>query len=280
MTQAITLIREPDASDERVKEAFRDIKESLRVSFVESLFQAYAANAKFLDYVWRRLRPSMLAPPLVASAKRIADDADRAVASWPVSDHTAALLARNYNESELRKLRETVELFRDTSPKVLIVACALRAALGGEPVGGAGIPFAAAHVERDKLVRDHRGIRVALADEREAPLRVRTAFDEMQRAGEAAHIPIFYRALGAYPDWLEVFWSDAKAIPAERRRAARATVERAADQARQLPYPLVIDPASYADMVPINDAFCAILPNVIVDVAYARRGIGNDARES
>ena len=55
--KSVTLVREADASDDRIKEVYRDIKESLRVSLVDVMFQAYASNPKFLDYAWRRLRP-------------------------------------------------------------------------------------------------------------------------------------------------------------------------------------------------------------------------------
>ena len=47
-----------EADDEKVIEVNRDLKRSLRVPVVPSLFQAYAAWPRFLDAVWRRLRPS------------------------------------------------------------------------------------------------------------------------------------------------------------------------------------------------------------------------------
>jgi hypothetical protein len=270
------LIREPDAADDRVKEAYRDIKESMRVSFVDSMFQAYAADPKFLDYVWRRLRPSMLAPPFVTSAKKVGEIADRAVEAWKISDHAASLHARNYGESDLRKLREIIELFHDANPKLLIVAEAVKVALTGEPIGGGGVPHIQAHVDRDKVVRDYRGVRVPLADEREAPLRVRTTFEELQRATGLSFVTTFYRAMGAYPDWLDVFWTDYRPLLADRRRRdlCSALAAAAQDAAKQVPYPLHINADAFPAMVEINDAFCALLPTVIVDVAIVRRSLG------
>jgi len=278
--RTITLIREPDAADDRVKEAYRDIKESLRVSFVDGLFQAYAADPKFIDHVWRRLRPSMLAPPFVAAARSIAEIADREVETWTISDHAAALHARNYADNDLRKLREIVDLFHCTDPKLLIIANAVRIALTGEPIGGGGVPSAQAHIERDKLVRDYRGVRVPLADEREAPLRVRMTYEEIQRASGLPFVDTGHRAMGAYPDWLDVFWTDAKPLMTSRKRQDLcAALDRAAQSAaRQLPYPLYINAEPFADMVDVNDAFCGVLPGVIVDVAIARRGLGPEPR--
>jgi hypothetical protein len=80
----ISLIREPDAVDERVREAYRDIKASLRVPVVSSLFQAYAVVPRFLDYTWRRLRPNVLARPFVEHARKIAENAEGSAAAWQI----------------------------------------------------------------------------------------------------------------------------------------------------------------------------------------------------
>jgi hypothetical protein len=274
--QAITIVREPDASDERVKEVYRDIKESLRISFVHSMFQAYASNPKFLDYTWRRLRPSMLAQPFVEQARKLGEMADEGIESWAIGDHAAALHTRNYGDNELRKLREIVALFHSVDPKLLIIANAVRIALTGEPIGGVGSPHPPQHIDRDKLVRDFRGLAVPLTEEREAPLRVRAIFEDMQRATKLPFVATEYRAIGSYPDWFEIFWSDRKPMTSDPRRVdLLARVSQAAqDAARQLPYPLNVPADAFSDMVEVNEAFCGLLPAVVVDIAIARRGIG------
>lgn len=272
---AVSLVREADASDERIKEAYRDIKESLRVSLVDAMFQAYASSPKFLDYAWRRLRPSMLAPPFIEQSRKLGDIADAGVATWPISDHAAALHSRNYGEADLRKLREIVELFHTVNPKLLIIANALRIALTGEPIGGGGVVRPANHVDRDKLVRDFRGLQVPIADERESPLRVRTTFEDIQRNTGLSFVSTEYRAMGAYPDWLDVFWTDIRPLASDvRRRDLCSRIDRAAqDAARQLPYPLYLKAAAFPEMVQVNDVFCALLPGLLVDTAIARRGL-------
>jgi halocarboxylic acid dehydrogenase DehI len=274
--RTIPLVREPEASDERVKEAFRDLKESLRVSFVDSMFQAYATMPKFLDYVWRRLRPSMLSSPFVEQSRRIADVADKGVADWTISDHAAELHARNYGEADLQKLREIVELFHGLLPKLAIVTQALHVALDGEPVGGGGVSHPPLHDDRDRLVPDFRALQVPFADEREAPLRVRTAFEEMQRATGLAFVSTAHRAFGAFPDWLDVFWSDVKPMLADvRRRDLSNRIDAAAvEAAQQLPYPLYLPQGEFDSMSPANDVFRSLLPGLIIDVAIARRGLG------
>lgn len=276
--RTIALVREADAADERVKEAYRDVKESLRVSYVDVLFQAYAGDPKFLDQAWRRLRPSMLAPPFVAVSASVGQQADRQTLAWPVSDHAAALHARNYGENDVRKLREIVDVFWSTTPKLLVIANAIRFALSGEPIGGAGVPASQAHVERDRLVRDYRGVRIPAVDEREAPLRVRTAFDELQRSTGLPFVDTAHRAMGAYPDWLEVVWADTKPTygTPHRERACAAIDALAREAAKSVPYPLNLSADAYAPMAEVNDAFCAALPGLLVDIAIARRGLGTE----
>ena len=274
----VSFVREPDVVDERVKDAYRDVKESLRVSFVDSMFEAYASNPHFLEYAWRRLRPSMLAAPFVEHARRIGEIAEQGVQSWRVSDHAAALHSRNYAETDLVKLRETAALFHTVLPKLAIIAQALSVALTGEPIGGGGVSHPPARDDRDRPLRDFRGLHVQIADERESPLRVRTAFEELQRATGVGFVSTTHRAMGSFPDWLDVFLADARPLASDaRRRELCARIDRAArDAARQLPYPLLIQEGAFADMIPVNDVFCALLPSLIVDAALARRGLGPD----
>jgi hypothetical protein len=132
------------------------------------------------------------------------------------------------------------------------------------------------HDDRDRLVPDFRGLQVPMADEREAPLRVRNAFDEMQRVAGLSFVSTAHRALGAYPDWLDVFWTDTKPMLSDvRRRDLCNQLDAAAQEAaQQLPYPLNLPDGEFDAMKPVNDVFCSLLPGLIVDMAVARRGLG------
>ena len=159
---------------------------------------------------------------------------------------------------------------------VLIIVNAVKIALAGEPVGGVGVPHPPQAVEKDKLVRDFRGVTVPLAEEKEAPLRVRTIYEEIQRAAGLPVLNTDYRAMGAYPDWLEVFWNDCKPLMRDKRRSdlCAQIARQGVEAARQLPYPLNIRGEAFPDMVEVNDAFHALLPGLIANVAIARKGLG------
>lgn len=289
MMETIPLVRESEVADDRVREAFRDIKQLLRVPLVSTVFAAYAAVPRFLDFVWRRMRPSVLTPPFAERAKKIADTAQRGVTGWAVQDHAAEQAARNVAESDVRKMREIVNLFTQLDPVLAILTNAVALGLAGEEVGGAGSPGLPKYYEKDKLMHDFRGAPLTLIDERDAPLRVRTVYEGIKKATRFPFIIDDHRAMGAFPDWLEVWWKDVKPLVGDERWAAlcREVAEAAVDGARHLPYHLQLAPPALerhgideAQRLPLarsNRAFCDLLPGVIVGIAVARRGLGPEA---
>src|SRR5579864_6804400 len=210
--QTIGLVRENDVADEHVRETYRDVKESLRLPLVDVMFQAYATVPRFLEFTWRRLRPSVLAMPFIERAAEIGAHADRGTSAWSIGDHAGELRARNVSEADLRKMRELADMFHQVNPKLAVIAQAVRLALAGEAIGGGGSTGPPLPFDRERTPHDFRGIPVQLAEEREAPLRVRTIYEEIKSATGVGFLETEYRAMGAFPDWLEVFWNDCKPL--------------------------------------------------------------------
>lgn len=281
----ITLVREPDAVDERVREAYRDIKASLRVPVVSSLFQAYAVVPRFLDYTWRRLRPNVLAKPFVDHGRALGEHAEREAAEWAQGDHAAGLRARNVGEGDIVRMREIAGMLVDVDPKLLIIAHAVRMAMSGVKVGGGGTGTHQFSGDEDRLARDYRGLSMAIIEERDAPLRVRTAYEEIKTASGAPFVSGEYRAMGAFPDWLELWWHDMKAaMKTPRFATACHEIEDAAiDAARRLPYALnlreealaraEVSADERARIASANEAFCQMLPGIVLGTALAHRAL-------
>jgi hypothetical protein len=285
---SITLVREPDAVDERVRESYRDIKASLRVPVVSSLFQAYAAVPRFLDYTWRRLRPNVLAKPFVEQSRALGEQAQRETATWPLHDHLEALRGRNVSEGDIVRVREAAAMHVDIDPKLLIIAHAVRLAMGGARIGGGGVGAHQFDADEDRLARDYRGLNVAIIEERDAPLRVRTVYEEIKAQSGAPFVSGEYRAMGAFPEWLEVWWADMKtAMHTSRFEIACRELEDAAVQAaRRLPYALnlrddaltrvEVSADERARITRANDAFCRMLPSIVLGTALAYRALQAD----
>ncbi|MBV8366771.1 MAG: hypothetical protein JO194_09790 [Candidatus Eremiobacteraeota bacterium] len=285
---SIVLVREPDAVDERVREAYRDIKASLRVPVVSSLFQAYAVVPRFLDYTWRRLRPNVLAKPFVEQARALGEQAQRETATWPLNDHVAALRARNVGEGDIVRVRETAEMLVDVDPKLLVIAHAVRLAMSGARIGGGGVGAHQFSGDEERLARDYRGLSVAIIEERDAPLRVRTVYEEIKAQSGAQFVSGEYRVMGAFPDWLEVWWSDMKAAMQAARfeTACRELDDAATEAARRLPYTLnlrddalmrvEVSADERARIARANETFCRMLPSIVLGTALAQRALHAD----
>jgi hypothetical protein len=283
---AVRFVRENEVEDERVREAFRNVKASLRMPIVNGLFQAYASSPRFLDVVWRRLRPSLLAASFVDRSRRIGALAENGIATWPIADHAALLHARNLSEADLRRMREIADLFRQVNPKLLIVALAVDGALAGETVGGVGSPGPRHPGDSDDIGYDYRTLVMPAVEEGEAPLRVRTIFEDLKAVTGNPFVNGDYRAMATSPDWLEVWWRDCKPAIADPRYAAlcRAVLDESMAAANELPYKLTlsqallaandVDAAERARLSAVNKIFCDMLPGLIVNTTIARKGLG------
>lgn len=287
LEQSIPLLRENDATDERVREAFRDIKLSLRVPIVNSVFLAYAAVPKFLDLTWRRLRPIALARRFAAQAAGIGTLVTRGTEDWPIGDHAALLRARAISEFDIGRMREFVGLFSVVNPKLLILTAAVQAALSGIAVGGVGTAGPAhGNDEGEKPEKEFRGVRLQLTDERDAPPRVRFLYEDMKATFHWPFVDTEYRAMATYPDWLELWWKDCKLCSRDPRFQTLSDQIAAASQqaALGLPHRLVIgdsllaaneiDALKREQLQRVNASFMHLLPQLIINVEIARRGLG------
>ncbi|HXW51552.1 MAG TPA: halocarboxylic acid dehydrogenase DehI family protein [Candidatus Acidoferrales bacterium] len=285
MTDTIALVRESEATDERAREAFRDIKNSLRVPIVNLIFQAWAAVPRFLDVTWRRLRPNVLTIEFANLAARIGEQVRTQTASWAVGDHAASLRGRAVSEAEIARMREVIELFAEVNPKLAILASAVEAALAGESVGGVGSSGPHREEERERP-REFRGVRFSLVEEREAPPRVRAIYEDMRVSLRLPFIETEYKAMASYPDWLEVWWRDCKPRVAEPgyELLTRGIGAAALNASRSLPHGLFlsedllsshgIDDQRRADLRRVTGTFVRSLPGLIINVELARRGLG------
>jgi hypothetical protein len=283
--QSIPLVRESETTDERAREAFRDIKSALRVPLVNLIFQAWAAYPRFLDLTWRRLRPSVLTLEFGELAGSIDARVRGGTDGWPIIDHAAMLRARSVPESDLQRMREIVDLFTQVNPKLAILASAVDATLRHMPVGGVGTKGPHREEERERP-KEFRGVRFTLIEERDAPPRVRSIYEDMRATLGLPFIETEYRAMASYPDWLEVWWKDCKPLVAGEQYHAlvRELARAAADAAKLLPHRLHlsddllescdIDETKRLELRRINGAFVRLLPSLIINLEVARRGLG------
>ena len=280
----IPLVRESETTDERAREAFRDVRSALRIPVATLLFQAWAVYPKFLDVTWRRLRPSVLSDDFARLAGRLEQSVREGALAWAIADHAAALRARSLGEAEIARMRELVELFTNVNPKLAILAAAVATALDGKAIGGVGTK--GPHRERERAQpQEFRGVRVVLIEERDAPPRVRAIYDDMKSTLGLSFIETEYRAMASYPDWLEVWWRDCRPVcESDGYRTLGAELARAAaSAATMLPHRLLLSESllescelegeQLTGLQRTTAMFAQTLPGLMVNVEIARRGL-------
>ena len=186
-------------------------------------------------------------------------------------------------------MREIVELFTQVNPKLMILASAVDAALSGVAVGGRGTKGPHRDEERERP-KEFRLVRFGLVEERDAPPRVRSVYEDMKAELGLPFIETEYRVMATYPDWLEVWWKDCKPRTQDARyRSLEEEIGKAgAESAHALPHPLVLSEgllescdlvdAKRAELRRVNSAFVELLPGLIINVEIARRGLGSTER--
>jgi len=280
---SIALARENDLTDDRLRETYKDIKHGFRVPIVVETFQAWAAVPRFLELLWRRLRPNVLSLAFIDGSRGLSAMVDRTVAAWPIGDDAATLRGRGVGETDLRHMRAISDMFFIMDHKLIVLAQAVRLALDGEDIGGAGIHNEAD--EREHKEPDFRGLALPLIGERDAAFRARSIFEALKATVALSFVPCEYRAMARYPDWLDVWWIGFKAEAARQHyRTLRDDVTReAVERARQLPYRVrlgadimlnyKIADADRRKLIDVTRALCDILSTLCVSVAIARRGL-------
>ncbi len=284
----IPLVKESDVTDDGIREAYREIKNWLRVPAINALFQTYAATPHFLEVAWRRLRPSVLTPAFNEQAAHVGLLAERHVAGWQIGDHAMQLRGRAVAAADLQRMRTIADLFHVVNPKLLIIAHAIGIALGGRTIAGTGAGPSHVHHYASE-VKEFRAVALTLSEERDAPPRVRAILDEVKAALGSGVVSSEYRALASYPDWLEVWWKDCKALLREADyQAARRGIGDAGERAaEELPHQFAlgadllerndIDESGRAQLRERNAVFIELLPALILNMEIARRGLGAPA---
>ncbi|MEX2372639.1 MAG: halocarboxylic acid dehydrogenase DehI family protein, partial [Dehalococcoidia bacterium] len=190
-----------------------EIRERLRSPYVPEAVARLAAAEGYLEAVWPRVASSVDTAGFLGSALYMADMALDAVEQVydPVFSRDT-LLDAGLAEGDLAALEGVVDVFHYVQPQVLLLLSALAEAMGREQVGGYGRPDPRPVTDRE---RAHLATPVPAAEADAGPLPEVT-----ETLGLAAPSDL-YRAVAAWPRYLDVSWEELQhlvAYPDFRRR--------------------------------------------------------------
>jgi hypothetical protein len=283
--ERLLLVDETQA-DRQTIEVYELITRKMRVSRVPVLYKALAAEKALLP-CWQALRPAIRVRAFEEAADDLRTRAARAAVDLGCPLIETQLEWAGHDLDEIDEIRGQIDIFHYLDAKLLMAVAVLSQALGG----GVGGHRRGARAEQ----RVPRGVpqdmdHIELVPE-EAAGNLGKIFRSIRGHLGLGLVPDDFRAVGRWPKYLDIAWSDARKRDEEpRAKAAVAELMSQADEmARQLPIKAQITDealtAAGADPVRVRallERFRKAMPGLVLDVALFKVQLdgAESARES
>lgn len=281
----LPLVRESEASG-RTLEIYQEIKTALGVPHVNLVFQAYGAQPRFLDVMWRSWRPVLEAGEFFREADRLRAEAYTRVHNYfLVPDLAAKIREIQFTPGAQHELAEVVELFHYNNPPLLLIAAGQLQAFEDD----------GAHAHRAKAPAEHpvfaeKPVKVT---EDDAPAPIRKIYEEMKRVLGVSFINTDYQALARFPDYLNLYWESLKPVVLsplyiETQRAMRESALALASELPDAPQ-LSLEGIQEAGLqyeeinaaIRVTEDFLELLSGLVLNIAFAKISIeGGNQRQS
>jgi hypothetical protein len=270
----LSVVREGDASG-RTLEIYQEIKSSLGVPHVNVIFQAYGAHPRFLDMMWKLLKPAIETREFFSCADRLRAEAyTRAHNYFSVPDLCDRVREIHFSSGAQHELTDAVELFHYNNPLLLLIAALLLQAFEDGPAQERSAEMGADHpVFTQRLVK---------ITEQAAPAPIRKVYDEMKRTLGVNFINTDYQAFARWPDFLNMYWSALKPVVSsplysESSHAVRESAMALASELPNAPQLSVermqeagLNDDEISGAIHITEDFLGLLSGLVFNVAFAK----------
>lgn len=257
--------------DSRVARVLEDIKHSLGLATVGSMYGALAAYPEFLETSWRAIKPSVHTVKFLACAGRLRAGAFTRVHSYlRVPDLRGSVTP----STSLDELVSVVDIFHQTD-SILLILCAFQLqALDGP--AGMGAPSPA-----PQSVPTPPTLQLDTPEQFVSPLVKRTLSD-IRRTFQAPFDSVECVAFGRWPEFLVSYWRALRPVVTSPlfHHCQRGIREDAWQLARELPGPVeeltstqlleTMSEEDVASIVRITEFFFDHLSALVLCVAFAK----------
>ncbi len=214
-----------------LRRTYADIRHSLDVPFVPTLFKAVAALPEYLKIMWDDLGPVTRSREFAAASKALTEFTHSLVIAggWRFADQQRVLAAQKFSQIDIEQLASVVAMFARGLPKMALLARLLQRGYGGGQKGRISNNHQVSAVAR--LVTLH------VPNEKEASLRVWLLYNDIKKATGSRHVLSVFRAISPFPGYLASVWLETKKVIAEPsfRRAREEVNKRALGVLNGLP---------------------------------------------
>jgi len=272
-------VREESAPEE-IKVIYEDIKDSLKLPWVPVMFQAFAMYPPCLQFIWNQLKPSVGTAQFHSEAERIRGYAETFMSEAHIQEYKHEdALRNNLSVNDLVHIRTGLEAFTYGNPKLLLLAAALKRAVGGITVGGNG-DTASLHDEfGDRVIKK---IDIEPVEESGAPDEVLGVYEDIKSTLAVPFVNTDYKTMANWPGFLKLAWEDIKIFMSTPyySEGKGAMLEFAEVSADLLPYPVKmgrdemegagVHEEDFEDLEDLAYLFAGLLPGLTLSVVEMR----------
>src|SRR5512142_2379641 len=179
-----------------LRRIYADVRHSLDVPFVPTLFKASAGVPDYLKTMWDDLGPVVRSREFAAAAKALTEFTHSLVITggWRFADQQRVLAGQKFSQTDIEQLASVVAVFARGLPKMLLLSRLLQRGYGGGQKGRVSNNHQVSAVAR--LVTLH------VPNEKEASLRVWLLYNDIKKSTGTRTVLSLFRALSPFPGYL------------------------------------------------------------------------------
>jgi halocarboxylic acid dehydrogenase DehI len=189
-----------------LRRLFADIRTSLDLPFVPTVFRVLAAHPEYLKPAWSDLSHVARSREFHAAARALEEYALSLVLEpgWRFGDQQKALAGQKFSLDDMESLSQLASVFTRSLAQVSLIARLMQRGYGGGQKGRVSEARQASALSR--LVTFN------IPNERDAGMRVWLLYSDIKKTTGLKHVTSLFRALSPYPGYLAATWVDAKKL--------------------------------------------------------------------
>ena len=203
---ALTRVYEEDEVGPELRRRYADVRNSLDLPFVPTLFKLVAGIPEYFKVMWDDQGPVARSREFQTAAKALNEFTQSLVVAggWRFSDQQRVLVAHKFSSIDIQQLASVAGLFSRALPTVTLFARLMQRGYSGGQRG---------RISNSKQVSAvARLVTVHVPSEREASLRVWLLYSDIRRGTGVRNVMSLFRTLSPFPGYLASVWLETKKL--------------------------------------------------------------------
>jgi hypothetical protein len=206
---ALTRALEEQEVGTELRRIYADIRTSLDLPFVPTLFKVLAGQPEYLKALWSDLGSVARSREFHAASTALEEfcHSEAVTGGWRFSDQRKQLAGQRFSANDAEVLASVVSIFARALPQLTLLSRLIQLGYSGGQPGRVLSGRQASALSRL--------ISISIPNEREAGLRTWLIYADIKRATGSKNVMSAFRALSPYPGYLASVWFDAKKLMRE-----------------------------------------------------------------